>query len=87
MGRYTWDLRGERLKVSQGRLLGRADTLNEEKIVQGCMVFLEEENIEQGLEERRGQTQVKKEKDMPDRGWFKDLEAERIERVFVCSKQ
>lgn len=45
MGRYTWDLRGEWLKVSQGRLLGRADTLNEEKIVQGCMVFLEEENI------------------------------------------
>lgn len=45
MGRYTWDLRGERLKVSQGRLLGRADTLNEEKIIQGCMVFLEEENI------------------------------------------
>ena len=45
MGRYAWDLRGERLKVSQGRLLGRADTLNEEKTILGCMVSLEEEDI------------------------------------------
>ena len=45
MDRYTWDLRGEWLKVSQGRLLERVDTLNEEKTIQACMVSLEEENI------------------------------------------
>lgn len=45
MDRYTWDLRGEWLKESQGRLLGRVDTLNEEKAIQGCMVSLEEESI------------------------------------------
>lgn len=45
MDRYTWDLRGEWLKVSQGRLLGRVDTLNEEKAIQGCMVSLDKENI------------------------------------------
>ena len=45
MDRYTWDLRGEWLKASQGRLLERVDTLNEEKTIQACMVSLEEENI------------------------------------------